>query len=260
MHKSFDFTQLGGFPFNQDRLKRMQEAYSDIQQVLAKLIGDNVIISGVEVTGGIIEGTAGDGWVVVEGELLPFVGAAMQPWCRVVQLDEVLVFEDGQSKPVQISRYVTMGTGAGQFLFSSFGRIQALYDISKRIQPIYDLRYERIGTVNGTTPGYDLTFKNLLDGRVHVNGWIRPYSEELQTGIDVQVDGLTLNFYDQDAFGVAIWEDALTANYERTVTSICKVVTSQQELGLLSIQALNSPYAPETWRVKVFVSLILNII
>ena len=51
MNKQIDLLNLGGFPFEQNTLKFLQESYTGALGALAKLCGDKTILHGVEVNG-----------------------------------------------------------------------------------------------------------------------------------------------------------------------------------------------------------------
>ena len=64
-----DFNQTGGFPMSTQILDALQEAYKNFN-VHGAMAGDLAIILGCEVGGG---GNVTDGFVHINGELLPFV-------------------------------------------------------------------------------------------------------------------------------------------------------------------------------------------
>jgi hypothetical protein len=97
------FTENGGMPFNQQTLQYMQENYLGLSDIVAKIVNHDCVISGVEQTG---YGMWTDGWVVCNGELLPFAGAAGE-WFKIVEQKISLIFNDGSSKPVILNKYAT---------------------------------------------------------------------------------------------------------------------------------------------------------
>ena len=125
LHKRFDFSQIAGFPIETDVLfAYMQEAYSDISDAIVKLVGNNVIISGVEN----IDGDITSGWIVYNGELLPFVGDGSTLHFSVKQTTTPLTFASGEQKNVKFYRYATP-TVTGIAL-SSLMRIKDLKEIN----------------------------------------------------------------------------------------------------------------------------------
>ncbi len=121
MNKHINFSNLGGSPFDQQTLEFMQSAYTGISEMLAGVIGDNVIVSGCVVNGNSISA----GWVIVGGELLPFAASqtGVQATFVVRELTESLVFEDGNSKPVEITRYAEFGTSGNAIGWDTLKRL-----------------------------------------------------------------------------------------------------------------------------------------
>lgn len=97
--KRIDFTQQGGFPLTQDILGFMQEGYSDLSAAIAAMLGGNVIVSGVQPNGAGYTG----GWVVFDGELLPFVGGIYPNFVASVSAASE-TFADGQNKTVRFTK------------------------------------------------------------------------------------------------------------------------------------------------------------
>jgi hypothetical protein len=112
IHKTIDFTQNGGIPFNQDILKRMQDSYEDIGEAIVKLTGGNMILSGVVSS----QDGWSDGWIVYNGQLLPFI-ASTGRFLEIVEETVSLLFEDGLQKPVIVSKYA-QATNNGDFFTS----------------------------------------------------------------------------------------------------------------------------------------------
>jgi hypothetical protein len=114
LHKRFDFTQDGGFPLTQEVLNYIQQSYTEALQAATMFLGDNFIL-----TGAAFNGTAfTNGWVVYNGEILPFVGGSGSfsgsPISQIISVFEAptnLIFADNTAKPVQIYRYVSLGNG-----------------------------------------------------------------------------------------------------------------------------------------------------
>ncbi|WP_367867906.1 hypothetical protein [Pedobacter sp. WC2423] len=115
------FQQTGGFPLETDTLNFVQESYRALQS-LAAIAGDNFILSGVVVNGANVT----DGFVVINGEVLPFKGGGLQT--KVVIVEEVVnrSFENGSEKQVFVTRYAVFGTGSNFTLFSDLLRIKDL--------------------------------------------------------------------------------------------------------------------------------------
>jgi microcystin-dependent protein len=82
----------GGFPLSIERMEDMQECWALIAQ-LAKLIGDAVVVSGCEVSGTQVS----SGYVVMNGELLPFEGGTAQTYVKVQETVDTLEYKDGNT-------------------------------------------------------------------------------------------------------------------------------------------------------------------
>ena len=114
LHKRFDFTRPGGFPLTQDVLDYMQNGYSEAIQALVGVLGDNMILSGAAYNGTCFM----DGWVINNGEVLPFVGGTASfsgnpnsVSISVFETSELLVFDGNTPKAVKFSRFVGLGAG-----------------------------------------------------------------------------------------------------------------------------------------------------
>jgi len=116
-----DLTNLGGFPLEQDTLKFMQDAYGDMFASLAALVGDKIIISGVNVAGGNVTG----GWISYAGEIIKFVGGAAGPGVVISESSQNAVFEDGGARPVYKTRTAAIGSPA-TFPFADLKRLDTL--------------------------------------------------------------------------------------------------------------------------------------
>lgn len=114
-----DLTNNGGFPLEQDAFKFLQDAYGDMFGSLASLAGDKAILSGVQV----VAGNVTNGWIVYNGEILRFQGAAVGTDVVIVETTADATFEDGAVRPVYKTRYATVGS-AGQFPFAQLRRVR----------------------------------------------------------------------------------------------------------------------------------------
>ncbi|MBV8255011.1 MAG: hypothetical protein JO154_20590 [Chitinophaga sp.] len=124
-NKRVDFGNLGGFPLTQDLLSYMQSSYRDAISGMAKVCGNNVIISGMEDNGT----SFSDGWIVLDGELLPFVGGPKQSTFIIVDENSNEAFADGISRTVYFTRYARFGSGgrpiSDLFRLSTIGALQS---------------------------------------------------------------------------------------------------------------------------------------
>jgi hypothetical protein len=126
MNKRIDFTIVGGLPLEQDTLDFMQQSYRGAFGALAKLCGDKVILTGVEVTGGSVS----SGWIVVGGELIPFIGGTLATNVLVSEASAVsqALFEDGNSHDVYFTKTATC-VAIGGFPFSDLVPLLSLQNV-----------------------------------------------------------------------------------------------------------------------------------
>ena len=112
-----NFSQLGGFPMNQQILGKLQTAFS-LFNSLGAIAGDKAIISGCVLTGT----TVSDGTVYVNGEVLEFRGGTQQAAVIVREIATALVFENNNSYPVIKTRFVQFGVGENSIPWAEFKR------------------------------------------------------------------------------------------------------------------------------------------
>jgi hypothetical protein len=101
---SYDFTKPGGFPLDQGVMGFLQDCISLASQA-ASLAGPLAILSGCVVAGG----SAGNGFVVINGEILPFVGGIIQEFVVINEVDTAVIFQDGSPQVVKKIRTATFG-------------------------------------------------------------------------------------------------------------------------------------------------------
>lgn len=114
-----NFNQTGGYPLNTERLQEMQTAY-EIFNSFGSLAGDLTIISGCATIGTTVQ----DGFIYINGELLAFKSAAVNPNSTVIIIDTAVEkgFKNGVVKTVHTLRYATFGTAETSWLWSEFKR------------------------------------------------------------------------------------------------------------------------------------------
>lgn len=133
MKKKIDFSKQGGFPFTQATLEFMQASYKSILQMLISYLGvphfGHYILSGVETSGTYL--TAG--WVVVDGEVLPFKqsvkGAA--PKIVVKESKRAVIFKNSISQEVYIDRWAEISQTQGTAI-AGFTRIKQPADLLEK--------------------------------------------------------------------------------------------------------------------------------
>jgi hypothetical protein len=124
MNKRIDLTNLGGFPFEQDTLKFMQESYDAAFQGVAALCGNKTILSGVVCDGRNVS----SGWISYNGELIPFIGAALADNVVITETSDAKIFEDGSQHNVYFTKVATCGN-VGDFPFSDLVPLLSLQNI-----------------------------------------------------------------------------------------------------------------------------------
>lgn len=119
-YKAIDFSQGGGLYVYQDTIEWLQVAYNHQLDAVAKLIGDKVIVTGLTFNAGIVS----DGWVVLNGELLPVVGGPQLTHLFVETIVTNEQFDDGSEKPVYtIKRLKFTNTASGNYPYADFKRL-----------------------------------------------------------------------------------------------------------------------------------------
>jgi hypothetical protein len=142
-----DFTQPGGYPLDQDTFGFMQMNAQMVAQ-LAALCGPFAILSGCEQTGSNVS----NGYIILNGEILPFIGGAIQAKVIIQESKTLLNYEDGVQRPSLIERVATFGDdGVTNVLWASFkrntpvgliARIEALEDLPGRVKALEDFLEE----------------------------------------------------------------------------------------------------------------------
>jgi len=117
-----EFLQTGGFPVDLDTLDFMQSSYTALQKMALALAGDKpCIVTGCVTTGP----TVSEGWVIVEGELLPFATQTLGTNVKVIEDVEQLTFEDGNLKYSYKRRKVEFSL-SGTIPWTDFVRLPVL--------------------------------------------------------------------------------------------------------------------------------------
>lgn len=126
--------QPGGFPLTQDVLDFMQTQYQEDLKAFS-VLGSTApawILSGCGPMPSQPSITM-PGKLIINGEIVDFLGGTSQPYIFVVEQDEEATFEDGQDRTIIKRKRAIFGTGAGQILASSLKRVPSLYDLSLRV-------------------------------------------------------------------------------------------------------------------------------
>lgn len=125
MNQRIDFTKLEGFPLTQDTLDFMQKSYRDAIAAVAGLMGHLVIVTGVADLGA----NWGDGWVVINGELLPFVGGVKAARVIVEEVTGTETFANASVQTVLYTRRARLAAVGGD-AFADFVRLDTIKNIS----------------------------------------------------------------------------------------------------------------------------------
>lgn len=120
-----NFTNLGGLPFTQDVLDFLQNATGPALGALATMAGPLVIIHGVTVSGN----TNSNGWVAINGELLPFEGGTITGQIGIVETVGQLTFLDGDPKDVYFERKAA-NVVSGAYNWADFVRLPKLFEMT----------------------------------------------------------------------------------------------------------------------------------
>ena len=175
--------QGAGFPATNNTWRFLHEMIQSLHQ-LTRLGGTNYILKGVEADGN----SYTDGWVVIDGELLPFSSNGTDGTHLVVveSIEQVTYLEDadadgqGDTKDAYYTRTATIGTGDGAVEIASLQKVnpEGLFAIG-----VAELKAELKATVAmGTSTQVDwslgvkfdktltadstLTFKNPTENKV----------------------------------------------------------------------------------------------
>ncbi|MDM1548697.1 hypothetical protein HX096_12620 [Empedobacter falsenii] len=147
-----NYDQTEGFPLDVNILDFGQKA-NQISQQLGEIIAPLAIVRGCVENGNQVT----DGIVYLNGEILPFKGGSKQNLVRIVETTENRVFENGNSKPVLITRYVTFGAGANQsYNWTDFHRPMSIKEIQKRLMPVGCIVLDYYGRIEDIPSGYFL--------------------------------------------------------------------------------------------------------
>lgn len=131
-----DFSTLVGFPLSTETLQYLQDALLQVQHG-ALLGGKNYILDGCTGTG-----TISDGWVVINGEVLPFVGGTEE---TKVFIEETVVnrnFFGGASNPYyknRVAKFGTTGNPATEFTWADFTRNDPNNGVLKRLDTVWQI-------------------------------------------------------------------------------------------------------------------------
>lgn len=130
MHKSLDLTKLGGVYAYQDSLKFMQEGYGGALDGLAAGLGNKFVLSGCVDSGAAVT----DGWVCINGEIMPFVGGAMPGTPKVLVTTTITkeLYDDGLEKDFYTSKVASL-VSVGDFDYVELQRLPGIKGIMQSL-------------------------------------------------------------------------------------------------------------------------------
>lgn len=158
MYKRIDLTKIGGFPVTQDVLDFLQKSYRDCFAGLAAQFGNLVIISGVADLGA----NWGDGWVVIGGELMPFVGGTKAARVIVQEDSANETFGDTLVKTVYYTKTARLAAAGGD-AFTDFVRLRTARSLLSKTVPIgnWNMNITSGGGINSKTVDLGVPFEKI---------------------------------------------------------------------------------------------------
>lgn len=113
-----------GFPLDNETIRRMQDSYNGMFEGVATSLGNNVILSGVD----LVNGNRTDGWIVYENELLPFIGGVDTDRFKIVEIQTDVFYDNGDAQPLPayLKRYATVSSTTPNLDINILKRINTL--------------------------------------------------------------------------------------------------------------------------------------
>lgn len=147
----FDFSQQQGWPGSVETFSWLQGMLQQLEQV-SGLGGYNYILSGCNEVGG----TVTDGWVVINGEILPFTGGPPQLNVIVVDTVHTRAFFGGAHFPYFHTRQATFGSGAGEIAWGDLHRtpVTGLVQAFNALKAAYDAHNHSYMGLTSKPAGY----------------------------------------------------------------------------------------------------------
>lgn len=128
----YDFSLTGGFPFD-ERVCAIMQGMSQMAGAAAFLGGKQYILSGCDQVGGDVT----DGFIVIDGEVLPFIGGAVQEKVVISEAANPLNFFDGTVNNVEFIRSASFGDdGETNYLWADFKRNTPTNGLLARVDKI----------------------------------------------------------------------------------------------------------------------------
>jgi microcystin-dependent protein len=163
--KRIDFNKNGGYPLTQDTANYLQTAYTEALGAIGLTFGNKVIVSGCTISGSNIS----DGWIVINGEVIKFVGGTVNTKVKITETGTSLTFKNGISNQVLFNKTAACTT-IGDFDFSELVRASAFNEIVKAKYDGYWLTGD-VKMVNCNNAYINTNFDNSGLGRLERLGW-----------------------------------------------------------------------------------------
>jgi hypothetical protein len=155
--KLLDFSNKNyGWPFSADTFQFVQEQMQQLQ-ALSFIGGNTYVIQGCIDNG---DGVISNGWVAINGEILPFVGGSVQTNVVIIQTPTTASFGD-PSKGVtpqfydyKIDRIATFGTAGTVYPWANFDNKGSTNGLFKRLKDAEDSLATAVANLATLTTAY----------------------------------------------------------------------------------------------------------
>ena len=190
--KKIDFTHPGGFPLTQEQLDYLQSAYTKCIHALgaAGVNGTQpVIVSGMAITYPAANTTSiTDGWLLYNGEMIPFTGSTVTATGTDVALVTVvpsstnLTYNDGSIYPALLGSTAVLGTGASvtdatHFPVSALKTIQQGFGELGR-EANWNSLAVATSSANGSVNGTIYYKKNFITNTLHIRASLDAFAAQ----------------------------------------------------------------------------------
>ena len=125
---SIDFLKYTEFPVSAETYNFMQDMIALVAK-LSSIAGNNCILSGCIDAGS----TVSSGYVVINGEILPFAGGAKSTYVIVEETKTDVQVLEQNYQGLYTSRMAKFGAGTGQIAWSSFTRITDILSLAASV-------------------------------------------------------------------------------------------------------------------------------
>lgn len=132
--KQLDFSKYGGFPLTQNGLDFLQKSFSEPLLAMAKLLGDKVIVDGINIGATSVS----DGWFVYGGEVIKFNACPLinNAKVNITQPLQSVLFQDGLTKAVYKEKQGVLDANVGSFFFNEFVRLENYLALQTKVSDL----------------------------------------------------------------------------------------------------------------------------